>query len=101
MWNKGAVVIIKRGDEAIGNAIEDGAIKKMIPSSEVEDIRRENFFLKRQNIRNNREKIIDANYNYRRKKYRFRIPKIFIDIYAIGVYGLSEFINRYIFIKKE
>jgi len=101
MWSKGAVVVVKRGDEAMANAIEEGMSLALVSSKEVEDIKRENFFLKRQNTKNNKRKIIAARHAYAIKRRRFKWKRLFVDIYALTVYGLTMFFDRYMRIHKE
>lgn len=101
MWDKGAVVILKRGDEAMADSIEDAMTKSLVPLEEMEKVKRENFFLKRQNSRNNSEKIAGANYFYEKKRRSIHLPKIISDFYAITIYGLSEFTARFLTIRER
>jgi hypothetical protein len=44
-WSKGAVVIVKRGDQEWGDAIEDALDVKRASNKELEELRKENEVL--------------------------------------------------------
>lgn len=99
MWSKGAVVIVKRGDEAMANSIEEGLGLKMVPVEQVEDMKRDNFFLKKRCSKAIQQDIIDAQIKY---GYNWVPPKWaskLVQGFALIVYGVSIFVDRYLTIK--
>lgn len=68
MWSKGAVVILKHGDEAMANSmikgVDAGMALQRVNSREVETLRRDNFFLKRRSKKSTDAMIADARKNY-------------------------------------
>lgn len=99
MWSKGAVVIVKRGDEAMANAIEKGLDLKMVPVEEVEDMKRDNFFLKKRCVKAIQQDILDAQLKYGHNWVPPKWANKLVQGFALIVYGISIFVDRYLTIK--
>lgn len=101
MWSKGAVVIVKRGDEEMANAIERGLdIRLKDPKTLTEGERAEYDLLKKAKsdklkamIAENEE---EYGYNWTPPKWAEKI----VGAFALIVYGISVFIDRYLRIKE-
>ena len=108
-WNKGAVVIVKHGDEDMANAIEGGLNVKKISvgqSEELEQLKKENEDLKRDkelskiHDDNNTDALIadlDANYGYNWTPPKWMEP--IRSAFALVIYGITLFVNKYLIIK--
>ena len=64
MWSRGAVVIVKRGDRAMADAMEQSINLPILVNHEMAKIKRENFFLRRRS-KEDIQKMID----YAERKY--------------------------------
>lgn len=67
MWSRGAVVIIKHGDEGIGNAIESGYLAKSKIPKEYKEMEKKYAIMKVGRESEIQEKIRKANNKYGRK----------------------------------
>jgi hypothetical protein len=67
MWSRGAVVIIKHGDEGIGNAVESGYLAKSKIPEEYKKMEKEYTIMKVGRESEIQEKIRKANNQYGRK----------------------------------
>lgn len=103
MWNKGAVVVIKHGDEQLANAIQNGVCSTMVPASDVNTLKRDYDLLKKRNTVYWSRKIRRAHRMYfeKPKKPLPNWTKPLIDIYALVVYGISMFVDKFMTIKDE
>lgn len=95
MWTKGAVVIIKRGDEEMGKAIEDGWSAKAKRSKKDEAMERDYNIMKVGRENDIQRKIRKANNIYGRRPSRFmrkvrKYTKPLLIGYAIACYGSSR-----------
>lgn len=99
MWSKGAVVIIKHGDEAMADAMEKGLdIRYTKGVKDEKTCKTELAALARQE--EIAAKIADAQANY---GYNWTPPKWankIIGVFALIVYGVSVFIDKYLRIKE-
>lgn len=94
MWSKGAVVIKKHGDQKIADAIADGMTLQLVSADEFEDMKRENFFLKKKNEASIQKAIDDAQLQY---GYNWVPPKWankLVGGIALIVYGFSIFVDK-------
>lgn len=113
-WKKGAVVIIKHGDEDFADAIEDGLNIQKITPGEVEELKQEIEKLKKENKElrraNEMMKIHDTRFTNEaidnltdKYKNNYRTPpkwaKIIMDGVAVIIYWISMFIDKYLVIK--
>lgn len=105
MWSKGAVVIVKRGDEAMADAIEKGL--DLIPYKpndinlqEVEDLKRDNYFLRKKSKEATDKMIADARelygYNWTPPRWANKI----VEGFAFIVYLFSMFVDKFLIIKE-
>ena len=92
MWSKGAVVIVKRGDEALADAIEKGLDITTIESNgdaaeEVANLKRANYFLSKKSRKVTDEMIAEARelygYNWTPPKWANKIIEGFAFITAM------------------
>lgn len=104
MWDKGAIVIIRRGDDEFGRAITEGVTQQMqlVPLHEVANLERDYKFLKSRDQLYWKRKIARANRLYstpipRRPKWM----RPFQDIWYLIVYGISVFADKYMTIHEE
>lgn len=104
MWSRGAVVIIKRGDEALADAIEKGLdISSNVPeeaiSEEIKNLKCENYFLRKKSSKAINEMIEEARelygYNWTPPKWANRI----VECFAFIVYWFSIFVDKYLIIR--
>lgn len=100
MWSKGAVVIVKRGDDEIASAIEKALdIRTKDPKLLTKQERDEYDLLRRARSDKIREEIALAEeyygYNWVPPKWAEKI----VGAFALVVYGISVFIERYLRIK--
>lgn len=101
MWSKGAVVVIKRGDKEMADAIVDGLDIQLASPEELENLRRDNTFLKRRTAKDIQKKIEEAEELY---GYNWTPPKWarwFFDFVALIEYGVAVFVDKYLIIKDE
>lgn len=101
MWSKGAVVVVKHGDPNFADAALDGMGFKTVPSREIEALQRDNFFLKRKAKKLDDKSIRKARRNYGRNPSpppKWAQP--LVDIWALSVYGVSTFVDRYLTIRE-
>ena len=99
MWSKGAVVIVKHGDEAIADAVAKGIDIQTVAKSDVEKIERDYRFMKNRDSKYWKRKIRKANEKY---AYNWRPPwwaKKTVEAFAFVVYGFSVFVDKYLRIK--
>lgn len=92
MWSKGAVVVVKHGDEAMADAMEKGLEikKKSDPNKDAET-----DLMKKRNSEFWKEKIEKAEYDY---GYNYIPPKWLEKVrsfFALIVYGLTMFVDKY------
>lgn len=95
-WKKGAVVIKKHGDEEWADAMEKALNVQKAANKELEELRRDNEFLKKHVTKDLKQKIIDAELNY---GYNWTPPKWAKDIvegFAFIVYYISLFVEKYL-----
>jgi hypothetical protein len=101
MWTKGAVVIVKHGDDAMGSAMKNGLnLPVLVDQSSVMNIERENFFLKRRSRRYYIQKIREAEEKY---GYNWQPPKWargFFSGLAFLEYLFAVFADKYMTIKE-
>lgn len=104
MWSKGAVVIVKRGDEAMADMITKGLkVEKSVVENndEIEALKTQNFFLKKRVRKTTDLMIQDARVQY---GYNWTPPKWANHIvrgFALIVYGVSIFVDRFMRIKGD
>lgn len=95
-WTKGAVVIVKHGDDAIADAIEKGMDIQTYSKKEVKEMERENTFLKKRSVESLTKAIQDAENDY---GYNWTPPKWaewIISIWAFCTYHICTFIEKYL-----
>ena len=95
-WSKGAVVIVKRGDEAMANGIEDALTSEMVSKKDYDELERENFFLRRRTREEILEDIAEAEAEY---GHNFIPPKWAVPICegcAFVIYHVCRFIEKYL-----
>lgn len=105
-WSKGAVVIVKRGDQEWGDVIEDALDVKRASNKELEELRKENEELKRDKelARNHDTRFTnkaiqdlkDENEHYKTPPKWLRVIK---EGFAFIVYWISVFWDKYLTIK--
>ena len=92
MWSKGAVVVVKHGDEAMADAMEKGLeIKKKLNSNE----EAKTDLMKKRNSEFWKEAIEKAEYDY---GHNYIPPKWLEKVrsfFALIVYGLTMFVDKY------
>lgn len=105
-WKKGAVVIVKRGDQEWGDAIEDALNVKKASDKELEELRKENEELKRdKELTKNHDTrftnmaiqdLKDKNEYYKTSPPWLRVIK---EGFAFVIYWISVFWDKYMTIK--
>lgn len=95
MWTKGAVVIIKRGDEAIGTALENGWSSKAKDSKKTNTMERDYNIMKVGRENDIQYKIRKANNKYGRRPTKIarkvrKYTKPLLIAYAIVCYCSSK-----------
>ena len=105
MWSKGAVVIIKRGDEAMADIITKGlnaeSDSKTNTDDDIETLKMQNYFLKKRVRKTTDALIEDARIQY---GYNWTPPKwanYIVRGFALVVYGVSVFVDRFMRIKGD
>ena len=105
-WEKGAVVIVKRGDQEWGDAIEDALGVKKESDKELEELRKENEELKRDkelsknhDTRFTDRAIQDLNYSDEYYKTPPKWLRIIKEGFAFVIYWISVFWDKYLTIK--
>lgn len=99
-WSKGAVVIVKRGDQEWADAMEQALAIKRASKEEIAEMERENTLLKTRMSKELEEKIADADRMY---GYNFVWPKWLDPItgfFALIIYGIACFWDRFMTIKE-
>ena len=100
MTNKSAVVIIKRGDQEMANAMVDGLNLPAVQDSRMIFLERENFFLKRQRTRTMRRKIREAQLKYGNNYIpKSNLGRRIREGWALIEYGLALFAERFMTIE--
>ena len=94
MWSKGAVVVVKRGDETMANSME----KALMPKRDNKTCKTELAAIARQ--KDIAEKIVDARIKYGYNWVPTGWAKKAIEGFALIIYGISVFIDRYLTIKE-
>lgn len=74
MWTKGAVVIVKHGDEGMANGMAKAIAPSYVDQREMERLRRDNYFLKQKGRRATNRMIKRAQRRYGTKR---RTPERF------------------------
>lgn len=103
MWNKGAVVIVKRGDEAMADAMASNFTfqKNDISDEESKHDKAWKDLLSKAKEDDTLVKIADAEakygYNYIPPKWAKKI----VENFAFAVYKICVFIDKYLVIRKE
>ena len=95
-WSKGAVVIKKHGDEEWADAMEKALDIQRASDKEVEELKRDNEFLKKHVVEDLEQKIIDAELDY---GYNWTPPKWargIVEAFAFVVYHFSVFVDKYL-----
>lgn len=98
MWSKGAVVIVKHGDEEMANKMEKSLVPVQTERKSLDTCKTELAAKARQEEL--AQKIIDAEINY---GYNWTPPhwaKVFVSGYALLVYGFTMFVDKYLRIKE-
>lgn len=105
-WKKGAVVIVKRGDEEWADAIEEGLNIQKASRKEVEELKNENKDLKRSNelTKIHDDKFTDNMIAKLEREYgNSWVPpkwaKWILEGVAFIVYWISVFVDKYLVIK--
>lgn len=99
MWSKGAVVVVKRGDPVMGDAMLSGMGFETVPSHQIAKLERDNYFLKRKATKAERRAVKKA-----KALYGYNPPappkwaKPFVDAYALLIYWYATFVDRYLVI---
>ena len=94
---KGAVVIIKRGDMELANAIEKGVVKKSVDEATVKDLERDNKFLRKHSSAYFANEIAKARRKYRKFYHALKCPFMIRKIkegFALIVYLFSIMVER-------
>ena len=106
MWSKGAVVIVRHGDEDMGNAIKDAVGTKMVPIDEVkkleEDVKeleRDNFFLRKRSSEAIMADILSAEIKYGRNFVPPKWAKKIWEWNAFLIYHFSMFVDKYLVLR--
>ena len=99
MWNKGAVVIVKRGDEAMANAMASPFEKDHEKESLSNEERAWKDLLSQAKEDAVLAKIADAQATYGRNYIPPKWAKKIVEGFAFIVYGISIFVERYLVIK--
>ena len=101
MYSKRAVVVVKRGDEAIADAIERGLPIRYV-DDETMEIRNKYGLLKRRDKRYWKQKIEEANamYGDTPKVRRPWVQKSREGL-AFIIYGISLFVDKYMIIHER
>ena len=105
-WSKGAVVIVKHGDQEWADAIEKSMNIQKASIKEVEEMQKSNkycFFPKRHTVDELKQMIDDAERQYGRKWWwnRPKWVKPIAEGFAFIVYHFSLFVNKYMTIKED
>ena len=104
MWSKGAVVIIKRGDEAMADMMTKGLnVEESVVENadEIENLKMQNYFLKKRVRKTTDLMIEDARLQY---GYNWTPPKwanYIVRGFALVIYGVSIFVDRFMRIKGD
>ena len=98
MWSKGAVVIVKHGDEAMAEALEKGLDIRYRDTTPIEKKCKYELMELRQSRRFKEEiEELDRLYGYNWVPPKW--AKGIVEVFALAVYGVSIFIDRYLRIK--
>lgn len=96
MLAKPGVVIIKRGDKEVADALEKGLGVGMYTKDQMMEVQRERDFYKKHVIEDLEGAIADAQEEYGRNY----IPPVWaqkvIGVYALVMYGIQKFIDKYL-----
>lgn len=95
-WSKGAVVVVKRGDDAIADAIEKGMDIQTYSKEEVEDMKRENTFLRKRSVKALTAAIEDAEIQYGHYWVPPKWANWIFQGLAFIVYHICTFIEKYL-----
>ena len=105
-WKKGAVVIVKRGDQEWGDAIEDALNIQKASDNELEELRKENEELKRDKelSKKHDDRFTDYAINeLANKQDYYRTPPTWLRIikegFAFIIYWISVFWDKYLTLK--
>lgn len=88
-WSKGAVVIVKRGDQEWANAMEQTIAVRKASEMEVDELRRAYEIMKAGRERDIRNKMARLDDSQRRVRKPLRWTKPFREAAALIAYGLS------------
>lgn len=96
MWTKGAVVVIKRGDEEMANAITEGSGVKTVNSKDYNDLETAHELLRRRRTEDILDDIIDAEEEYGHNWVPPKWAKWIFEGMAFVVYWVCIFIDKYL-----
>lgn len=94
MWTRGAVVVVKRGDLAIADTACDGLGLRTVPSRQIENLERDNYFLRRHSKKSTLRTIRRAEQKYGRNPELPMIFKVPLVAYGMIVYGIDRLYDR-------
>ena len=97
MWSKGAVVIVKRGDEAMADALERGLdIRYSDDTSKEQKCKYELMEITRSEKLQRQIEELEEMYGYNWTPPRWAKG---MSVFALIIYGISVFIDKYLRIK--
>lgn len=93
-WSKWAVVIKKHGDKEWADAIEKAINVKKASDKEIEELERENTFMKKRVTESLEEKIADAEAKYGYNWVPPKWMKPITDVISLIEYGFAILIDK-------
>lgn len=93
-WSKGAVVIKKHGDEEWANEMEKVLNVKKASEKEIEELKRDNEFMKKHVVENLEQKIADAEAKYGHNWVPPKWMKPIMDVISLIEYGFAILIDK-------
>ena len=93
-WSKGAVVIKKHGDEEMADAIEKAINVKKASDKEINELERENTFMKKRVVKSLEEKIADAEEKYGHNWVPPKWMKPIVSLFSLIEYGFALLVEK-------
>lgn len=102
MWSKGALVVIKHGDDDIAESLTDAVSQRMVPLEKYnelkrayEELERKYYFVKKRDMRYWNRRIKKADYRYH-DRFDISSPrKKLNDTCTLLWYKVTDFVGKY------
>lgn len=99
-WKKGAVVIIKRGDQEWADAIEQAILERKTSKEELDEMEMHLVFLKKRDAEYWKEMIEEAEAMYGENYIPPKWIQKIVSGFAFIMYYIGRFIDKYLKIKE-